>query len=589
MEIPLVESQWPIYKPSLRDPITEANGDHLEVFYLFARGDFGNALSTIDGISEYVDPLLLGYAYEHALGVNKDYFLAIEYYNIFFDTFYHSIDDGGRPGPDRLEDAFSEARAAIRQLFRHLETEAMTKYTEIKNFTFKNGHFGTTAFERDLEKASQAAYLFHDLCNKQLPGKKPDDAALWRYRYWLLVWLPINAFKARLVSPYLLINTRYRGHLPPMMPRDAGFQQALDLCLGIALTDGSRQLNSIKGITQIARQSHSAQWMNMAGLWYEHFEGGEDLDKAAKWYALASQYEEEYRSDHERLAQTQDIARRPANATVLALEAAQRGAPLSPALTAVKESRGSNIFNGDIRFVPFHVLQEKERQEDTKAVAAFIEQSAKQLEKEKAQRRKAEEEKLKAEEERRKAEEAKRRAEAEAKRKVEEEKRRKAEREAFLPHLDITFRAHQVNTSRIELRYDIKSRNLMLLANDISLYAIVKEIWTPDGKKIINLKTSWEKNSPIFPVTGCANLTMESINLTLSYSDIMLDNSIESGNKYVLVVETTTKDRGTVKKEVALRKHSLLVYYELHLIRTTKFQLLDYDNHSRKDYVCHNS
>lgn len=536
--------------------------------------------------------LFLAYMHENGIAVNKNYASAIFYYS---SAYYHNF------GLMDIEIA-PVKKPTIKSLNAKYDN-AIVLLRDFADKLFKKSEEGLSLhiYEDDalLENIKKTYITIQEFYEEHrvIRDTLSDDAKeKWRYRCLINIDVPFKAIMSCIMGGYFL---RSKKRAVPLMPPDKRFVELLHNCISLLGDDEDRLEKGRKGIVGIAEQSGDEKWNYKAGLWYEFGEFGRDIVEAGRYYALAGEYcekdlervknKEEYQllSDPKagsgerclELAKEYQYTN-PLLATQLALKAIAQGSEASPHLTKLIHFDGSTIRHGEESLIePRYLRAERLEKENDKAVQQYLSDAESKL--------KAREEALKKEEAEKRKREAERRAKEEAERKAREE----AERKARAPKITITLHNVHGTNNNLNIEYRIEGKNLYHVYPEDHAYSknqwIIKprivECWSKNGnekfKKPTNAYTSiyLEIHNPS-PVDTIKGGSIEACFIPI----------YEPG-EFVLVLETTVQNPLLSNGYNTLRRHSILIRLEPHIIRTTKLQVLDWDNWNRRDYVTHNN
>ncbi|MBR0339570.1 MAG: WG repeat-containing protein [Alistipes sp.] len=417
--------------------------------------------------------LLMGYIYEHSIGVKKSYTKALEYYAQAYDIIHDIKPLSSKADLDAAE-SLKEMEASYVKLTKEIAKVVVTKNLcrfKNKSFVFEWNDDTRSSLNKLLPKLSDKIAQFGSLHNVAISNLKEESQGLWEFRYQNTLLMPLEILKA------LVARDLFENHLNSCdlntFDADKYFNNALGRCL-IDDDDASDNDYIISGLLNMAGHDECALWQYRVGLWYEYNDNNLEPKSAAYWYGLAQKENQAAKialerlkgQAHYRIVESREegtieecqtlltrSANNPQNSIGWLIEGALRGD--HSALNRIEKNQlapqnGKSVLNEDnISDSPksFSAKSEEESaydKENHKAWVAAVKKERtlyrKRLEDEarkkadeerkaeEAKRRKAEEEERKRLEEERKAEEEERKAE-EAKRRKAEEKERQAEEE----------------------------------------------------------------------------------------------------------------------------------------------------------------
>ena len=424
-----------------------------------------------------------------------------------------------------------------------------------------------------------------------------DGRGKWLYRCKINIEVPFEAIMSRIMGGYII---RSKERSVPLMPPNKRFVELLHNCISLLGDDEDRLEKAKNGIVGIADQSGDKNWNYRVGLWYEFGDFGRDPLEAGRYYALAGK---DYEADLERLKSKEEyqllsdpkagsaercleLAKEyqytnPLLATQLALKAIAKGSEASPHLTKIIHFDGLTIRHGEESLIePRYLRAERLEKENDKAVQQYLSDAESKL--------KAREEALKKEEAEKRKREAERRAKEEAERKAREE----AERKAKAPKITITLHNVHGTNNNLNIEYRIEGKNLYhdyheedayYSKNQWTIKPRIVECWSKNGNEKFKKPTDAKTSIYLFINDSSPVDTIKSGSIAAWSIPIY-----EPG-EFVLVLETTVENPLLSNGYNVLRRHSILIRLEPHIIRTTKLQVLDWNNRNRRDYVTHNN
>lgn len=554
--------------------------------------------------------LLYAYMQENGIAVNKNYDNAIYYYSTAYD---HNFGLDGieiapvkNPTIKSLNAKYDNAIALLRDFADNL-------FIKSERGLSLHIKYNDDALLENIKKTYITVEELHKE-HRVIRDTLSDDAKeKWLYRCLINIDVPFNAIKSRIMGGYFL---RSKKRAVPLMPPDKRFVELLHNCISLLGDDEDRLEKGRKGIVGIAEQSGDEKWNYKAGLWYEFGEFGRDIVEAGRYYALAGEYcdkdlerlksKEEYQLLSDPKAgsgeRCLELAKQyqykgPIMATQLALKAIAQGSEASPHLTKLIHFDGSTIRYGVEPLIePRYLRAERLKKENDKAVQQYLSDAASKL--------KEREEALKKEEAEKRKREAERRAKEEAERRAREE----AERKAKAPKITITLHNVHGTNNNLNIEYRIEGKNLYHKLDPFdSDFAFIKSHEVIDYDNKIRAKNKWHIKGEIIECwskDGKKKFDTPKeayIETELNIHDPSPVNTIKGGSieacfipiyergEFVLVLETTVQNPLLSNGYNVLRRHSILIRLEPHIIRTTKLQVLDWDNRNRRDYVTHNN
>ena len=227
--------------------------------------------------------LLMGFQYEHALGVTKNYTDAVNCYAKAYSLL----------NKESASDTKVSQEKAMTEMSRQYPklVEQVNSILEIKNFcTFKKGEFvfpwvGETRSEvaKKLPQLSKAVAEFGLLYKAAITDLTADDQGIWAYRYQDTLLMPLEVMKAVAARDYLeqkLLEFDYA-----CLPQDRYFNEAIGRCL---IDDDDAYDNDfiIGGLLMMSGHDKSPVWQYRTALWYEYCDNSLEPKTAAYWYSL---------------------------------------------------------------------------------------------------------------------------------------------------------------------------------------------------------------------------------------------------------------------------------------------------------------
>ena len=420
--------------------------------------------------------LLMGYLYEHALGVSKSYAKAIEYYVKAYDII-NNIKPSGKSGKSDASKALAEMEGSYNTLINKIsKIVAIKQLCQFKSdqFLFNWSDATRDSLAKQLPALCSDIAKFKNLYTSAITDPSDEKQGIWVFRYQNTLLMPLEVMKALVARDYFETHLKNNGF--QTISQDIYFNNALGRCL-IDDDDAFDNDYIISGLLNIAGHDESPLWQYRVGLWYEFNDNNLEPKSAVYWYEQAQKEIPDAKIAMQRLkgsvqyrivenladgtaeeckAILERSSKNPQNSIGWLIEGALRGDS-----SAMQRIESNHIASKDEHSVlgklhlsevqPYYQLLENEHSADLdvkkqwaaamrKEVAVYrkkIEAEARKLAEEERKRleaiRMAEEEAArKAKEE----EEAKRKAEAAAKRKAKrleeeaEEAKRKAEEEA---------------------------------------------------------------------------------------------------------------------------------------------------------------
>ncbi len=553
--------------------------------------------------------MILANLYENGIAVDKNYANAIELYSEVYHQRYQL---------DSIEIA-PVKQATIKSLNAKYDN-AIALLRDFANKSFKKSEKGLSlhiyednSLIKNIKETYKAVEEFSQEYKAIREKLSCDARGKWKYRNVINIQIPFVAIKSCVIDEYI----NYLGaKLINLMSPDKRFVELLHNCISLLGDDEDRLEKGRKGIVGIAEQSGDELWNNIAGLWYEFGEYGRDPLEAGRYYALAGKNCEE---DLERVKNKEEyqllsdpkagsgercleLAKQyqytsPILATQLALKAIAKDCEAAPHLTKLIQFDGSTIrYGGQALIEPRYIKLERLKAENDKAVQQYLSDAASKLKLAEEELEKAEAEEKVKEAERKAKEEAQRRAKRE-KEEAERRAREEAERKAKAPKLTLTLHNVHGTNNNLNIEYRFEGKNLYHKPNPNVYFdneaekkntwhitAKIVECWSKNGnKKFENPKNAHTQidvivfnSNPIDKIVG-----------EFIYASYI---PIYEPGEFVLVLETTVRNPILSHNGVnILKKHSILIRLEPHIIRTTKLQVLDWDNRNRRDYVTHNN
>ena len=417
--------------------------------------------------------LLMGYLYEHALGVSKSYAKAIEYYVKAYDII-NNIKPSGKSDKSDASKALAEMEGSYNTLISQIsKIVAIKQLCQFKSdqFLFNWSDATRDSLVKQLPALCGDIAKFKNLYTSAITDPLDEKQGIWVFRYQNTLLMPLEVMKALVARDYFETHLKNNGF--QTISQDVYFNNALGRCL-IDDDDAFDNDYIISGLLNIAGHDESPLWQYRVGLWYEFNDNNLEPQRAVYWYEQAQKEIPDAKIAMQRLkgsvqyrivenladgtaeeckAILERSSKNPQNSIGWLIEGALRGDS-----SAMQRIESNQIASKDKHSVlgksqlsevqPYYQLLENEHSADLdvkkqwaavmrKEVAVYrkkMEAEARKIAEEERKRleaiRKAEEEAArKAKEE----EEAKRKAEAAAKRKakrLEEEAKRKAEEEA---------------------------------------------------------------------------------------------------------------------------------------------------------------
>ena len=407
-------------------------------------------LSQVTKLCENGNPLAIayvGFLYEHALGVKKDYCKAVEYYCKAYDAF------NPISAPKKRALSASKANAELEKKYSTILKE-ISKIASLPDFCV----FDTDAYHIDLYpksakvlEATMPALLsdineFQVLLDSAMSGMSEEDAAQWEYRLQDTVLVPIEIFKT--IPVRILLHNYLESNDFICISPDKYFDNAIGRCI-VDDDDADDNDYIIGGLLQMAGHDGSPLWQYRVGLWFENSDRNLEPQTAAKWYAKAQgelpaaktalkrvKASQNYQILQERengtVKECQKLSNRtsanPQNSIVWLVESALRGdgaALMRLEQKHVSPAGGDAVLRGDFNPAPYYKVIAEETKNDEVVSADYfadkLEESKKCKKAIELQRAREVAARKKAEEEAREREEARIKAEEEARRRAEEE------------------------------------------------------------------------------------------------------------------------------------------------------------------------
>lgn len=391
--------------------------------------------------------LLMGYIYEHSIGVKKSYTKALEYYAQAYDIIHDIKPLSSKRDLDAAE-SLKEMEASYVKLTKEIAKVVATKNLcrfKNKSFVFEWSDDTRSSLDKLLPKLSDKIAQFGSLHNVAISNLKEESQGLWEFRYQDTLLMPLEILKA------LVARDLFENHLKSCdlntFDTDKYFNNALGRCL-IDDDDASDNDYIISGLLNMAGHDECALWQYRVGLWYEYNDNNLEPKSAAYWYGLAQKENQAAKialerlkgQAHYRIVESREegtieecktlltrSVNNPQNSIGWLIEGALRGD--HSALDRIEKNQlapqnGKSVLNKDnISDSPksFSAMSEEESAYDKENHSAW----AAAVKKERAlYRKRLEEEARKKAEEERKAEEAKRRKAEEKERQAEEERKK---------------------------------------------------------------------------------------------------------------------------------------------------------------------
>lgn len=413
--------------------------------------------------------LLMGYAYEHATGVSKDYAKAIECYSKAYDLIY-KISASNKVAVTNEAKALKELETRHDKLVgKIVEIVTLKKFCQFKDksFLFPWNEDTRKSIGKLLPQLSNDIAEFKELYANTITNVMDEKQGLWEFRYQDELLTPLEVMKSLAARDYFenfLKNNGFQTISP-----DPFFDNALGRCL---IDDDDAYDNDyiIGGLLNMAGHEGNPLWQYRVGLWYEYCDNNLEPKTAAYWYEQAKKELPVAKTALERLQNSLNYkilinakdgtakdcqtlmdrsSKNPQNSIGWIIESALRGD--IQAIQRLERSQfdifkgisissgkttlcyGNSIFNEKITLdsiLPFYKLLNEEKSADEKVIKSWKNKMSKEKE---IYRKQAEEEaKRKAEEERKRIE-AERKAKEESIRKAKEaeEAKRRAEEDAI--------------------------------------------------------------------------------------------------------------------------------------------------------------
>lgn len=567
-----------------------------EGLHFIVKGKHSEGLNRLWNGVDKNNPLalqLLAYLYENGIVVKKNYADAITFYSAAFIERYRlesiEIAPEKQPTIKSLNAKYDNAIALLRDFANNLFVKSE------RGLSLHIKYKDDDLFE-NIKKTDKAIEEFEVECDAIIKKLSGDERGKWLYRHKITICVPFLAIMSCIMGGYII---RLKERSVPLMPPDKRFVELLHNCIALLGDDEDRLEKAKNGIVGIAEQSGDENWNYRVGLWYEFGDFGRDPLEAGRYYAKGGKEgigeldrlksEEGYQllndpntGSGERCL---ELAKQyqytsPMLATQLALKAIAKGCEAAPHLTKLIHFDGSTIRYGVEPLIePRYLRAERLKKENDKAVQQYLSDAASKL--------KEREEALKKEEAEKRKREAERRAKEEAERRAREE----AERKARAPKITITLHNVDGTNNNLNIKYRIEGKNLYYDYHEEDAYSknqwIIKarivECWSKNGNEKFKKPTDAYTYIDLYIVDSSPVDTIKSGYIFASSIPIY-----EPG-EFVLVLETTVQNPLLSNGYNTLRRHSILIRLEPHIIRTTKLQVLDWDNWNRRDYVTHNN
>lgn len=409
--------------------------------------------------------LLMGYAYEHAIGTSKDYAKAIDCYSKAYDLLNRIIPSNKGALMDvgqALKELEVRYDILVKKISKVVTLKNFCQYRERK-FIFPWDDATRKSIDYLLPRLSKEVEEYGELYAKAITNLKDEKQGKWEFLYQDTLLMPLEMMKALAARDKLEQYFRNNGH--QVFPADLFFNNAVGRCL-IDDDDALDNDYIIGGLLNMAGHEENALWQYRVGLWYEYCDNCIEPMTAAYWYGQAKKDLPAAKTALERLQSSlnyrilinakegtakdcQTLVKRnlknPQNSIGWIIESALRGD--ESAIQRLENDQISPKSQFSIlgfqlsaeKKQLYYILLNEEISSDKKALQQW--EKIAQAEKDNYLKRKTEEARKKAEAERKKreterkakeelirkaneAKEAKRRAEKEAKRKAEEAKRR---------------------------------------------------------------------------------------------------------------------------------------------------------------------
>lgn len=230
--------------------------------------------------------LLLGYAFEHAIGTSKNYAKAVECYSRAFDLL-NNIQPSAKGTIQDGSNAFKEMEKRYDNLVNQVN-----KIISVKKFCqFNDGQFifpwtqeTRNSLNKLLPQLSNDIAKFGELYAKAITNLKDEEQGEWEFRYQDTLLTPLEIMKTLAARDSLEQYFVENGH--QVFPADPYFNNALGRCL---IDDDDAYDNDyiIGGLLNMAGHEENPLWQYRAGLWYEYCDNNLEPKAAAYWYEQA--------------------------------------------------------------------------------------------------------------------------------------------------------------------------------------------------------------------------------------------------------------------------------------------------------------
>lgn len=230
--------------------------------------------------------LLMGYAYEHAIGTSKNYAKAIDCYSKAYDLL-NSISPSNKV--DLMDEAQTlkelEARYdnLVKKISKVVTLKHFCQYKE-RRFIFLWDDVTRKTIDYILPQLSKEVEEFGELYAKAITNLKDEKQGQWEFLYQDTLLMPLEVMKALAARDKLEQYFRKNGH--QVFPADLFFNNAIGRCL----MDDDDSLDNdyiIGGLLNMAGHEENALWQYRVGLWYEYCDNSIEPKTAAYWYELA--------------------------------------------------------------------------------------------------------------------------------------------------------------------------------------------------------------------------------------------------------------------------------------------------------------
>lgn len=230
--------------------------------------------------------LLMGYLYEHALGVSKSYAKAIEYYVKAYDII-NNIKPSGKSGQSDASKALAEMEGSYNTLINKIsKIVAIKQLCQFKcdQFLFNWSDATRDSLAKQLPALCSDIAKFKNLYTSAITDPSDEKQGIWVFRYQNTLLMPLEVMKALAARDYFETHLKNNGF--QTISQDVYFNNALGRCL-IDDDDAFDNDYIISGLLNIAGHDESPLWQYRVGLWYEFNDNNLEPQSAVYWYEQA--------------------------------------------------------------------------------------------------------------------------------------------------------------------------------------------------------------------------------------------------------------------------------------------------------------